>query len=130
MSTKMSEFQRREQEVDHMIFAQKLQQRREDTHASDVKRHEILNAQLYALETCHMQVSDDKAALERNTAGGEDAELDKKGEQQLKRQEELTVGTMVRRKDLAKGKAELKGALKMHEFARNAFAGISNSVSN
>jgi hypothetical protein len=58
-------------------------------------------------------VTKGKAALERTTASGEDAELDKKGEQQLRRQEELTVGTMVRRKDLAKGKAELKGALKM-----------------
>jgi hypothetical protein len=54
-----------------------------------------------------------KGALERKTASGEDAELDKIGEQQLKRQEELTIGTMVRRKDLAKGKAELKGNLKM-----------------
>ena len=46
-----------------------------------------------------------KSALEKETASGEDAELDKKGEQQLRRQEELTVNTMVRRKDLAKGKA-------------------------
>ena len=52
-------------------------------------------------------VTKGKVALERTTASGEDAELDKKGEQQLRRQEELTVGTMVRRKDLAKGKAEL-----------------------
>ena len=41
-----------------------------------------------------------KAALERKTALGADAELDAKGERQLKHQEELTAGTMVRRLDL------------------------------
>ena len=49
-----------------------------------------------------------KAALERKTAEGADAELDAKGERQLKHQEELTVNTMVRRLDLAKAKASLK----------------------
>ena len=49
-----------------MVFAQKLQ-KREDTHASDVKRHEMLNVQLSALETHHAQVLDDKA-LERDNA--------------------------------------------------------------
>eukprot|EP01043_Picozoa_sp_COSAG02_P080698 COSAG02_NODE_19315_length_888_cov_2.983523_1_plen_217_part_01 len=58
-------------------------------------------------------VTKGKSALEKETASGEDAELDKKGKRQLERQEELTVGTMVRRKDLAKSKAELKGKLKM-----------------
>ena len=58
-------------------------------------------------------VTEGKAALERETADGDDAELDKDGKRQLARQAELTVGTMVRRKDLAKSKAELKGKLKM-----------------
>ena len=58
-------------------------------------------------------VSEGKAAVQTKTANGADAKLDEKGEQQLRRQEELTVGTMVRRKDLAKSKAELKGKLKM-----------------
>ena len=49
-----------------------------------------------------------KAALERKTAEGADAELDAKGERQLKHQEELTVNTMVRRLDLAKAKSSLK----------------------
>lgn len=58
-------------------------------------------------------VTEGKAAVQTKTAGGADAELDEKGAQQLRRQEELTVATMVRRKDLAKSKAELKGKLKM-----------------
>eukprot|EP01043_Picozoa_sp_COSAG02_P076848 COSAG02_NODE_16533_length_1076_cov_1.328557_1_plen_308_part_00 len=49
-----------------------------------------------------------KAALERKTAEGADTELDAKGARQLKRQEEVTVGTMVRRLDLAKAKSSLK----------------------
>ena len=55
-----------------------------------------------------------KAALERKTAEGADAELDAKGERQLQRQEELTVGTMVRRLDLAKAKSSLKDKLADH----------------
>ena len=58
-------------------------------------------------------VTEGKAALERETADGDDAELDKDGKRQLAWQAELTVGSMVRRKDLAKSKVELKGKLKM-----------------
>jgi hypothetical protein len=78
-----------------------------------INRERTVGTDLSADEYLRTFVTKGKAAVERKTASGEDAELDKKGEQQLKRQEELTVGTMTRRKDLAKGKAELKGNLKM-----------------
>ena len=39
--------------------------------------------------------------------------MDRKGERELRRQEEVKPGSLVRKKDLAKGKAELKGFLKM-----------------
>ncbi len=78
-----------------------------------VNREQTVGTDLSPNDYLKTFVTKGKVALERKTASGEDAALDQKGEQQLKRQEELTVGTMVRRKDLAKGKAELKGALKM-----------------
>eukprot|EP01043_Picozoa_sp_COSAG02_P001559 COSAG02_NODE_33_length_50286_cov_83.550760_26_plen_74_part_00 len=61
---------------------------------------QTVGTDLSADEYLRTFVNKGKAALKRKTASGEDAELDKIGEQQLKRQEELTVGTMIRRKDL------------------------------
>lgn len=49
-----------------------------------------------------------KKALERKTVEGAATELDAKGERQLRHQEELTVGTIVRRLVLSKVKASLK----------------------
>ena len=68
---------------------------------------------LYPNDYMEMFVAKGKDAVKQATKKGDTAQDTEKGEDELEKQMELTVGTLVRRKDLAKSKAELKGFKKM-----------------